>query len=465
MTIKNPNFPSFLLSCLHSPIGAVLARPWFDKAALRLLSQWFFPVSRLWAAARAAEGSTEGYLRELAIGSPSAALVRRIDRRLARFETTRSDVVASEDLWEQAFFGSDMKTQTSIGDIEQNRINLRNRYNGLRRIFATSGLVGRVGPIQWDIPTPDFVDGIYGGLLANPQDAFVPPDRFPDVSVSRKIDRDYGTDYWLRFASPSRRMGDDVIARVYEPGHVDNPPTLIFGHGICVEFDHWKGLVDEVDLMVRLGIRVIRPEAPWHGRRVPNGRYGGETFMSTAPIGALDLFCSAVREWSVLINWARENTDAPVAIGGSSLGAMTSQLVSDKAQSWPSRLQPDAMFLITHCGRIQDAVREGSLAKIWGIEKATAERGWTPQLIDRFHPLLDTLDVPVVAPEHIVTVLGSYDDVTPFASGKSLIDDWRVPEQNRFIWPRGHFSVPIGMIRDHAPVMRFHEILSKLTGS
>ena len=37
----------------------MLLRPWFDAAALRLLTQWYFPLSRGWAAALAAGGSVE----------------------------------------------------------------------------------------------------------------------------------------------------------------------------------------------------------------------------------------------------------------------------------------------------------------------------------------------------------------------------------------------------------------------
>jgi len=59
-------------------------------------------------------------------------------------------------------------------------------------------------------------------------------------------------------------------------------------------------------------------------------------------------------------------------------------------------------------------------------------------------------------------VLGSHDDVTPFDSGKALIDRWAVPQANRFIWRCGHFTVPLAMLRDHRPLARFSEILRNL---
>ena len=70
---------------LRSPVGALFARPWFDKAAIGLLSRWFFPLSRLWGTARLAEGSVEKYCQALEIDA-SASLQSRIARRLDNFE-------------------------------------------------------------------------------------------------------------------------------------------------------------------------------------------------------------------------------------------------------------------------------------------------------------------------------------------------------------------------------------------
>ena len=41
--------------------------PWFDAAALRMLTQWYFPLSRGWAAAQAAT-SPEPFLRHIPCG-------------------------------------------------------------------------------------------------------------------------------------------------------------------------------------------------------------------------------------------------------------------------------------------------------------------------------------------------------------------------------------------------------------
>ena len=450
-----------MIACLRSPLGGLVARPWFDHAALAFLSGWFFPLSRLWAAARAAEGSVERYAAELP--APLAPRLQRVlAGRLARFERARARVRESERAWEDAFFGPAAPAPDALTAAELRRLSDRHAYNALRRLFAPFAAHGRAAPFRWRIPDPAAVEALYGGVLEEPARAFAAPDPMPPVRVSHAFPAAPGRrDYWLRFPSPSARMADDVVARVYEPAGAADPPTLIFGHGIGVEFDHWRGVADEVEALVAMGVRVVRPEAPWHGRRVPPGRYGGEQFVATAPCGAFDHFTAAAREWAVLIDWCRQAGRGPVAIGGSSLGAMTAQIVADRARRWPARLRPDAMFLVTHCGRIEEAM-QGSLARAWGIAEATMAQGWTPESAHRFTPLLDPVDGTAVAPESIVTVLGAHDSVTPYAGARALIDRWGVPAANRFIWRRGHFSVPLTMLRNRAPLARFREVMAGL---
>src|SRR5512143_1773768 len=76
-----------------SAAGGLLLRPWFDHAALRLLKQWYFPLSRGWAAALAAEGSVEHFLRELPCGRFSRRFLPSI---LSRVETHRAVLAAAD---------------------------------------------------------------------------------------------------------------------------------------------------------------------------------------------------------------------------------------------------------------------------------------------------------------------------------------------------------------------------------
>ena len=453
--------PELTIACLRSPLGGLFARPWFDRAALAVLAGWFFPLSRLWAAAQAAEGSVERYCAEVSM-SPAPRLKRALESRLSRFERVRAQALESERAWEDAFFGPAAPSPAALREAERTRLFDRHAYNALRGTFAPFAARGRASPFRWRIPEPAAVEAVYGGFLGEPARAFAAPDPMPPVRASHVFPAAPGRrDYWLRFASPSARMDDEAVARVYEPVGAADPPTLIFGHGIGVEFDHWRGVVDEIGGLVGAGMRVVRPEAPWHGRRALPGRYGGEQFVATAPSGALDHFTAAAREWAVLIDWCRRTGRGPVAVGGSSLGAMTAQIVSDRAGGWPQRLRPDAMLLVTHCGRIEDAM-QGALARAWGVAGATAAHGWTSEGALRFAPLLDPAEETAVAPENIVSVLGAHDRVTPCEGARALLDCRGVPRGNRFVWPRGHFSVPLAMLRDRAPLMRFRDIMARL---
>ena len=195
---------------------------------------------------------------------------------------------------------------------------------------------------------------------------------------------------------------------------------------------------------------------------MPCGRYGGEPFIATVPCGALDLFTAAVQELAVLMDWCRSTGTGPVRIGGQSLGAMTAQFVADKPRRWPNRLQPDAMLPSTPCGRVEEVAVHGSLARVWGIADSMAARSWTLDTILSFLRLLDLEDDPKMPPDRFVAVPGTHDDITPFTDALELADRWRVPHENRFIWRRGHFSVPTALLRNHAPFVRFGEILNRL---
>ena len=126
---------------------------------------------------------------------------------------------------------------------------------------------------------------------------------------------------------------------MFEPAGVSNPPTVIHMHGICMELDHIRAPLREIEVYCERGIRVIAPEAPSHGRRRQPGRYAGEAFVAGTPLSTLDHMAAHVREIGILTDWARRTSTGPVGWSGISLGALTSQLAASPrhhaARRWP----------------------------------------------------------------------------------------------------------------------------------
>jgi pimeloyl-ACP methyl ester carboxylesterase len=437
-------------------LGHALGWPWWDGISAWALGRVFFPLSRYWAAAQLADGSTERFYDVL--GMPRASRDEWLVAALARTDKARVRAAALEAEWRRVFFGNEDSSPAQRGATEAARLDAAHAYNAARRFFSFL-LWRRPPPLHLHTHTPQEVAAAYGETHGDFARLVSPPEPMPEVEVSRAVAGAVGADYWLRFRSPSPRLGDFVHARVHEPPGASDPPTLILGHGICVEFDHWRGLVDEANTLTAAGFRVIRPEAPWHGRRTLQGSFAGERLISHFPLGLLDAFAGAIGEWAVIADWARRTSRGALAFGGTSLGAQMAQLAAQHAAAGPERLRPDGLFLVTHCGHMAEATQRGEMARIFGGLHDVAAKGWSAERLEGYLRLLDPGESPPVAPERIVSVLGRRDRVTPFRCALPLIEAWGVPPQNRFIWDRGHFSMPMTLIRDTSPVQRFRAVM------
>lgn len=441
-------------------LGLLLGWAWFDRVSTFSLRRLFFPLSRLFAAAQSADGQPRAFCEAVPMTAKYTDAPHQL-RALARFEELRARAGGLDLAWERAFFGPDDVPVAERAAIEAARLDARQAFNGARGLFLRY-LTRPIPRARMAVVTPAAAEAVYGRARQDFAPFVAPPEVMPEVSVSRKIPGAVGRDCWLRFKSPSARLGDTVTARVHEPIGVENPPTIILGHGIGIEFDHWRGLVDETDELVALGIRVIRPEAPWHGRRVKRGMFGGEPIVAEFPLGSLDAFSGALQEWAVIADWARRTSSGAILMGGTSLGAQMAQLCAHHARSWPERLRPEALLLITHCGSMLEAVLHGALPEIFGTADEVMDKGWTPETIQPYLALLDPPQTPPLDPQRIVSVLGRYDRVTPFGSGEALVSAWQLPPENLFILERGHFSVPMTLIRNQAPLKRFQAIVKGL---
>ena len=445
---------------LRSPLGGLITRPWLDTVALSGGRRYFFPVSRLWAMAREAQGSTDHFVAGLGHVALSRRQVRKLSAALNLFEHWRLKASMIEQLWDGYLFGSGDVSMERLLMAEEIRLDTRTAYNMTRKSFSflRSALATSV---RMTPTTPAEVVSRFGENGEHLDELFSLPHTFPAIEVSRRLPVPRGEDYWIRFPSPSASMHDVLYARVHEPRGAINPPTLIFGHGMCVEFDHYHNLVDEVAGLVEQGIRVVRPEAPWHGRRVLPGHYGGEQLLSTAPTGMFDYLSAQHKEWAVIIDWCRQTSSGPVAVGGGSLGAQTAKSIAMRANDWPQRLQPDAVFAVIHSSHIAEAVLDGALSDIWNFSDALRDVGWSKDLARQWLQRLDPMRAPCVPPERVVSVTGSRDVVTRQVWAERQMDFWQVPQHNRFSYRRGHFSVPLGMIRDTQPLLRLREVLAQ----
>jgi hypothetical protein len=204
---------------------------------------------------------------------------------------------------------------------------------------------------------------------------------------------------------------------------------------------------------------VVRIEAPWHNRRRKHGFYGGEPFLAAPPLSGLDLFSAEVREIAALVAWCRRTSRGRVGVGGTSLGALASQLAATHSRHWPAACRPDVVFLGTTTDDVGGLSFESSLARLVGVPDLLAASGWTAAAFDRWRPLTDPLADPPLPPEDIIMVLGQADDVTPFERGRAMAARWRIPERNLFVRNLGHFSTALDLLRDPAPAHRLAERL------
>lgn len=450
ITLKPPgNYPF-----LRGPLGRfILTPPWFDTLSFYLITRGLMPLSRSWAEAVEIVGSEAAYEDAMA---GRTNLDRRHRKALALIKQRKDAYDAADAAWKDALFGggADVDRCTRL---EFDRQRAAHLFMITRVQFKHRW--GRQPAMRWDLPTEREVMHKHGHRLKGREAAFPVPE---DIAVekSHPVRGAYGPEYWLRFPSPSATMGDTAWTHVYEPEDAaSDPPTLIFLHGICMEPEMWKAMVDPVTDIARRGVRVVRPEGPWHGRRMKPGFYGGEPAIAQGPMGMIDLFEAWVAEIAVLIRWARETSRGPVAIGGLSLGALAAQLAATAAVHWPDELKPDAKILMVTSGDIMATAYHGALPAFLGLPERLGEMGWTDRKLKDWLTLLQPMGHSAVAPDRTIMLLGEADVVTPFEGGRKLAEDWYLPPENLFIRRGGHFSTPLSQYYDRAPLDRLYEVL------
>ncbi|MBL8660070.1 MAG: hypothetical protein JNM75_09990 [Rhodospirillales bacterium] len=432
-------------------LGQVFFRPWWDALGVPLVTGMYFPLSRAWAAAAAADGDVERFASSVGLPADSARLGGRV-RALAPLARRYA---RAEEIWQDAFFDAGVPS-AELGPIARRRDRNAFRFMMARRSFIP--WLRRLPAVHWDIAGVDRVWAGRGAEARGERPAYPAPP-YPDVAVSAAIAKDDTRQYWLRYPSPV--LADQAWAHVYEPAAASASTTMIFLHGIAVDGDMWPEPGDTFGKLLERNIRVIRPTGPWHGRRMTRGYYGGEPIIGHGMEGMLAAFQAWLAEVAVLIRWARERGSRTVVLSGVSLGSLTSQMVATAAHDWPAEMRPDALFLVATSGSLMKVALDGSLARALDVPRRLAAAGWTPETMAPFLPLLEPHGPAAVDPRRIVMVLGKADTLTPYAEGSALARRWKVPEGNVFIRHQGHFSVALGLLCDPRPIDRLLAIVAE----
>lgn len=445
---------------LRGELGDWVARPWLDRAAFSSLG-WYFPLSRMWAAASIAGRDPDRFLAEVPL-KPGWSGGWLLEQALAGIDEAAKRHRRIDDAWRETYFAGAHRPPSRLVRAELERRTAARIWMASRGLLTPLLARDSVPAIRWGIPGEAALFKELAPALADPGAFYRPQELLPDIERSHRVPGPEGMEYWLRFPS---KGGDTAWAKVYEPERPPaRMPTLVLCHGLCVETEMWGTTAGIPHALIRAGMRVVAPAAPWHSRRMLPGRYGGEPLIGTAPRGGPDLFHAALGDIAALIGWARGEGSVLVAVGGTSLGALTTQLVATHARAWPGALQPDFLLLVTTSGSLRQVAVDSELGEVFGLGDALEAAGWSDELLNRLSPLTDPLGDPVMAPERIVMVLGREDSVTAFDEGRELAERWKVPAENLFIRDQGHFSAAVGVVHDDAPVRRLKALMDRAGG-
>ena len=444
----------------RSPLGTLLAKPWVDEAGLFGLERWYFPLSRLWAAANAAGDDANRFRDE--IGAPVAAWPETYLRSvLARNAARKAAAEAARSAWETSLFGD--------GPDDCLPLDRQRRAAATRHLATRASLYPLLFPTRppsarWEIDQPMAVERDLGAALARPDGLYDVAVDAGTISVSRSVMKAGFREYWLRAPTPAprlhRRPGSETLyARVIEPA---DPacPTLIFGSGLCLEFELLTVARDPGARLADLGWRVVEPISPYHGLRAMPGRYGGEPFLAAGPTSSIDLIAGQAIESALLIAWCHRRFGGKVALAGISMTSFVAQQAASRCHLWPAEARPDGIMLISHSGRIEDVTFGGALAVALGLDRALARAGWSREALARLSPLIDPATQPAIPPSYIVSVLGETDRWVPYGDGLAVTRRWRLPEANIFRYPLGHLGTPVHLTRDAAPFARLRQVLA-----
>jgi hypothetical protein len=211
----------------QSPLGALLARPWVDRAGLIGLRRWYFPLSRLWAAANASQGELARFRDEVGaslLGFWPASYLRSL---LARNARLRGTAEAARVAWETAMFDETGPPEDRLQLLDRQRRAAATHHLANRASFYPLLFPRRPPPARWQIDQPTRVQRDLGPAIARPDGLYGVPIDAGTISVSRPVLKDGLREYWLRAPTPAALgCADGLAARCFTPASSNRPTRL-----------------------------------------------------------------------------------------------------------------------------------------------------------------------------------------------------------------------------------------------
>lgn len=448
-----------------SPLGALLAKPWVDQVGLFGLRRWYLPLSRLWAAANAADEDPSRFRDEIGAPLPAFWSAVRLRALLERNARARLDAERARVAWETAIFG-EAEAGSDPGQLDRRRRVAATRHLATRGWFYPLLFPRRPPAARWRIDRPEQVEREFGPMLVDPARLYGTPIDIGAIEVSRPFVKNGVREYWLRAPTPATRLrgrpgSERLYARVIEPVDGELRDTLLLGSGLCLEFELLSVAHDPGARLAAMGWRVIEPVSPYHGLRAMPGYYGGEPFFAAGPTSSIDLIAGQALESALLIAWGRARFGGKVALAGISMTSFVAQQVASHCLLWAAEARPDAVMLISHSGRIEDVTFGGALSAMLGLDLALADAGWSREALARLSRIIDPAETPALPASHIVSVLGETDRWVPYDDGLEVARRWNLPAANIFSYRLGHLGMPVQLTRDAAPFMRLKQVLAE----
>jgi hypothetical protein len=304
----------------NSPLGALLAKPWVDRAGLFGLRRWYLPLSRLWAAANTAGDDAGRFRDEIGAPLPTFWSASRLRALLDRNGRVRLEAEAARLAWEAAIF-DEAAADSDPGQLDRHRRLVATRHLATRGWFYPLLFPRRPPSARWRIDRPEQVERELGPMLEDPVRLYGAPIDVGTIAVSRPFVKNGLREYWLRAPTPAARLrgrpGSELLyARIVEPADEAPRDTLIIGSGLCLEFELLSVARDPGARLAAMGWRVIEPVSPYHGLRAMPGYYGGEPFFAAGPTSSIDLIAGQSLESALLVAWSHGRFGGKVALGG-----------------------------------------------------------------------------------------------------------------------------------------------------